>query len=66
MTTNTDHLTIKTVDGGHIFHCAICSKGEFIALPIPLDEWVATSKRFLRAHAHRSKPAAPKTERLEF
>lgn len=51
-----DHIIIKNTDVGHLFYCAHCRKGQFLALPMPLDRWLAESKRFMRAHRH-CKPA---------
>lgn len=67
--TDGDHTTISNIDGGHLFACARCGASQIVRLPMPVADWSAASRRFMKTHRHCrpavSQPTAADRNSLE-
>lgn len=50
--TTTDHVFIENIRQGHLIYCAHCNAAEIVPLPMPMDDWLAATRRFQKAHRH--------------
>ena len=65
MITNTDHIRLENVPGGHRFFCEHCRAAVAIELPVPINDWLAMSTAFQRNHRHCQPQTAAATAPAE-